>query len=177
MKPGEIPWDMDKRLKCMIHEADMNLTDGKQCKWFVASLLPHLRVALSEQKIGTQAKALEITMRLHEKLMQDTNLVVQQIQTQLQNLCLEFQSMNKDRAVRLKVQEEVWCLKCKSQGHEKYHCPIFANHVGTGGPIRLRPETQVGTSVGSTLLCDIYHIARKHVTYNCHLLQKFLQTL
>ena len=51
----------------------MNLIDGKHCEWFVASLLPHLRVALSQQKIGTQAKALEIVMRLHETPMQDAN--------------------------------------------------------------------------------------------------------
>lgn len=25
MKPGETPWDLDQRLKCMIHEANMNL--------------------------------------------------------------------------------------------------------------------------------------------------------
>lgn len=28
MKPSEAPWDLDQRLKCMIHEANMNLTDG-----------------------------------------------------------------------------------------------------------------------------------------------------
>jgi len=27
MKPWEMPWDLDQRLKCMIHEANMNLTD------------------------------------------------------------------------------------------------------------------------------------------------------
>jgi len=28
MKPGETPWDLDERLKCMICEANMNLTNG-----------------------------------------------------------------------------------------------------------------------------------------------------
>ena len=44
MKPGETPWYLYQRLKCTIHIAKMNLTDGKHRKWFVASLLPHLRV-------------------------------------------------------------------------------------------------------------------------------------
>ena len=79
MKLGETPWDLDQRLKCTIRETNMNVTDGKHREWLVASLLPHLRVALSQQKIGTQAEALEIAMRLHEALMKDGNLGVQQI--------------------------------------------------------------------------------------------------
>jgi len=69
MKPSETPWELDQRLKCKIREANMNLTDGQHCEWFMASLLPHLRVALSQQKITTQEEALEIAMRLHETLM------------------------------------------------------------------------------------------------------------
>ena len=46
MKIGETPWDLDQRLKCIIREANMNLTDGQHHEWFVALLLPHLRVAL-----------------------------------------------------------------------------------------------------------------------------------
>jgi len=33
MKPGETPWDLDQSLKCKIHEANMNLTDGQHNKW------------------------------------------------------------------------------------------------------------------------------------------------
>lgn len=57
----------------------MNLMDRQHHEWFVASLLPHLRVALSQQKITTQAEALEIAMKLHEMSMQDPNMGVQQI--------------------------------------------------------------------------------------------------
>ena len=76
-----------------IHEANMNMTNGQHSKWFVALLLPHLRSALSQQKITTQAEVLEIAMRLYETLMQDPNLGVQQIHVQLKNLCLEMQSL------------------------------------------------------------------------------------
>lgn len=68
----------------------MNLTDNQHCDWFIATLLPRLRFNLSQKKIGTQAKELEITMRLHEALIQDVTLVVQQIHVELHNLYLEF---------------------------------------------------------------------------------------
>ena len=79
MLPSETPWELDQRLKCTIREANMNLTNGEHREWFVASLLPHLSSALLQQNITNQAKALEISMRLHETPMQDPNLVVQQI--------------------------------------------------------------------------------------------------
>lgn len=69
MKPGETPWELDQRLKCEICEANMNLTDGQHRKWLVASLMPHLRVVMSQQNITTQVEALEIAIRLHETLM------------------------------------------------------------------------------------------------------------
>ena len=40
----------------------------------MASLLSHLRSALSQHKITTQVEALEIDIRLHETLMQNPNL-------------------------------------------------------------------------------------------------------
>ena len=46
---------------------------------------------LSQQKLSTQAKALEMEMRLHETPIKDPGLGVQQIHAQLLNLCLEMQ--------------------------------------------------------------------------------------
>ena len=79
MKPRETTWDFDQILKCMIHESNMNLTNWQHREWFLASLLPHLRVVLSQQKSGTQEEALEMVMRLHETPMKDAILGVQQI--------------------------------------------------------------------------------------------------
>lgn len=73
---GETPWDLDQRLKSTICEANMTLTDAQHYVWFVASLTPRLRMALSQQKISTQAKALETAMRLHETPIQDPGLGV-----------------------------------------------------------------------------------------------------
>ena len=93
MLPGETPWDLDQPLKSMIREANMTLTDGQHHAWFVASLTPHLRMTLSQQKLSTQAEALEMAMRLHETPIQDPRLGVQPIHVQQQNLCLEMQCL------------------------------------------------------------------------------------
>lgn len=176
MRHGETPWELDQRLKFQIREGNMNLTDGKHREWFVASLLPHLKVTLSQKMIGTQVEALEIMMRLHETPIQDASLGVQQIHTELQNLFLEFQSLKKNRVVRPKVHEEVWCLKYKIQGHDKEHFPIFANYVAGGGLIHMRLEVEAGPSTGPALWCAIRQVVGKYVTSNFHLLQKFVQT-
>lgn len=43
-------------------------------------------------------EALDIVMRLHEILIQDVSLGAQKIHEKLQNLCLDFQILKKDRA-------------------------------------------------------------------------------
>ena len=50
---GKTPWELDQRLKGMICEANVTLMDGHHCVWFVASLTPHLRTAMSQQKLST----------------------------------------------------------------------------------------------------------------------------
>lgn len=79
MRPSETLWELYRILKRGIHEANMNLLDSQHRDWFIVALLPHLRIYLSQQKIGTQAEALEIAMRLHDSPIQDTSLGVQQI--------------------------------------------------------------------------------------------------
>ena len=83
MLPSKTPLDLDQRLKSMIHEANMTLMDGQHRAWFIASLTPHLRTALSQQKLSTQAEALEMEMRLHETPIEDLRLGFQQIHVQL----------------------------------------------------------------------------------------------
>ena len=173
MLPGETPWDLEQRLKSTIREANMSLTDSQHRTWFVASLTPHLRTTLSQQNISTQAEALEIVMRLHETPIQDPGLGVQQIQAQMQNLCLEMKKLKQEQAPRPEVQEEVWCIKCRSQGHNKDHRLILANYVVMGGPTPLQPEAHAGPSETLVLWCVICEIGGKHTTNNCHLLQKY----
>lgn len=77
MLPGETPWELDQRLKCTIRQANMALIDGQHHEWFLASLTPHLWNVLLQQRLTTQAEALEVVMRLHKTLIQDPNLGVQ----------------------------------------------------------------------------------------------------
>ena len=92
-----------------------------------------------------------------------------------QNLCLEMQNLKQDRTPQPKACEEVWCIKCKAQGHDKDHCPVFTDYLAGGGPMPLRPEAQVGPSAAPALWCAICQIGGKHTTDNCHLLQKYTQ--
>lgn len=172
MLPSETPWELDKRLKCTICKANMTLIDEQHCKWFVASLSPHLRNTLSQQRLITQDEALETVMRLHETPIQDPNVGVQQIHVQLKNQCLEMQSLKQDRTVRPEVHEEVWCIKCKAQGHDKDHCLVFINYLEGGWPMSIRPEVKARSSMAPTLWCDIFQIGGKHVRENYHMLQK-----
>jgi len=82
-------------------------------------------------------------MRLHKTSIQDPNLGVQQIHTQFKNLCLEMQSLQQDMTTHPEACEEVWCIKCKGQGHDKDHYPVFANYLVGGGLMPLRLEAQV----------------------------------
>lgn len=91
----------------MVYEANMTLMDRQHCTWFVVLLMPHLRNGLSQQKMSTQAEALEIIMRLPETPIQGPNLGVQQIHVYLKKLCLEMQSLKQYRTARLEAREEV----------------------------------------------------------------------
>jgi len=115
-------------------------------------------------------------MRLHKTPIQYPSLGMQQIHVKLKNLCLKMQSLKQDRTTHPRVREEVWCIKCKGQGHDKDHCPIFTNYLVGGGPIPLRQEAQAGLSMTPTLWCTIFQVGGKHATNNYHLLQKYMQT-
>ena len=79
-------------------------------------------------------------MTFYETPIQDPNLGVQQIHAQLKNLCLEMQSLKQDMTACSEVREEVWCVKCKGQGHDKDHFPAFMNYLIGGGPMPLKLE-------------------------------------
>lgn len=75
------------------------------------------------------------------------------------------------------MHKDVWCVKCKGQGHDKDHCLVFTNYLEGGGPISLRLEVQEGPSATPTLWCMICQVVGKHAIDNCHLLQKYTQNL
>ncbi len=87
-------------------------------------------------------------MRLEASPIQDMNMGVQQIHSQLTSLHLELESQNKGKEVQTEVHTEVWCLKCKGHGHDKDHCPVYQNYIIGGGPVPLKLENIAGLSMG-----------------------------
>ena len=45
-------------------QVSFEISDAQHKEWFIATLLPHIRVTLTQQRITSQAKALEIVMKL-----------------------------------------------------------------------------------------------------------------
>ena len=83
-----------------------------------------------QQKVTSQSEALEIAMRLEASPMFDSTLGMDQIQKQLVNITLELQSLK----IGKEVQEEVWCTRCRTEGHSKEHYPVFPEYLVSGAP-------------------------------------------
>jgi len=143
---NETAWDVDQRLKCLLGQVNFHISDKQHKECYIATLLPHIRLPLSQQKIGTQTEALEIAMKLEASLVQDTHIGVQQIQPQLASLHMELQYLKKRKEARSKMRSEVWCTKCKVEGHYKDKCPIYHYYVVVGGPNPLNLEPSAGAS-------------------------------
>ena len=60
-----------------------DMSDIQHKKLFITTLLSHIRLLLMQQKIVTQSKALEITMKLEASPVGENVVGINQIQTQL----------------------------------------------------------------------------------------------
>ena len=74
-----------------------------------------------------------------------------------------MQSLKQDRGPRPEARDEVWCIKCKGQGHDKDHYLVFANYLAGGGPMPLRPEAHVGPS---DTHIKVHHLLDKRKTHD-----------
>ena len=97
-------------------------------------------------------------MKLEVSLIQDMNLGVKHIQSQLASMHMELQSLKKGNEVQNEVRAKVWCLKCKGHGHDKDHFPIHQNYLVEGGPIPLKLENIAGLSTRVVPWCSICQI-------------------
>ena len=52
---------------------------------------------------------------------------------------MELQDLNKGKEVNSETHSEVWCTKCKVEGHHKDQCPMFWDYIAAGGPNLLKP--------------------------------------
>ena len=79
------------------------------------------------------------------------------------NLSLQIQDIKKGKDKR----EEVWCIKCKEEGHHKDQCPSFQEYIATWAP------NPCNHGVGPW--CEICR-TRGHRLEECYLLHKYINT-
>ena len=161
--PHESIWDFDPRFKTLLGQINFEFLVQQHQEWFIPALLPHIRFPLMQQKVTSQSEALEIAMRLEASKMSDSTLGMDQLQNQLVNITLELQSLKKGK----EVCKEVWCTKCRIEGHLKEQCPVFMQYLASGAP---NPLPQTGR-----LWCEICRQAG-HRPQDCHMLQKYTKT-
>ena len=73
---------------------------------------------------------MEIAMKLEDSPVDENAVTMTQIQTQLENLKLQLQYIKKGKEHR----EEVWCNRCRTEGHTKDHCSYFLNYLLSSAP-------------------------------------------
>jgi hypothetical protein len=62
-------------------------------------------------------------MKLESTPMGESSSGMSQILSQLTSLSLQVEDMKKDKGKYKR--EDIWCIICKSEGHDKEHCPLF----------------------------------------------------
>jgi len=107
---------------------------------------------------------MEIDIKMEASPLGETRVGLAQIQNQLANLMLQLADIKKGKEVR----EEVWCIKCKGEGHHKEQCPMFQDYLNSGAP---NPLNQ-----GARPWCEICRTRGSHRPESCPLLQKYVST-
>jgi hypothetical protein len=124
-KVVELVWEFDQRFKTLTGRLTFQIPDEQNKEWFIASLLPHIRVPLMQQKISSQAKALEITMKLESAPMGESNSGMSQILSQLTSLSLQVKDMKKDKGKEKR--EDIRCVRCNKKAMTRSTSPYFMN--------------------------------------------------
>jgi hypothetical protein len=90
-------WEFDQRFKTLTGCLTFQIPDEQNKEWFIAAVLPHIRVPLMQQKIASQPKSLEIAMKLESTSMGESSSSISQIMSQLTSLSLQVEDMKKDK--------------------------------------------------------------------------------
>ena len=83
-----------------------------------------------QQKIESQTEALELPTKLEASPISDGAAGMVQIQPQLANLMIQLQDIKKGK----ESHEDLWCTKCRTDGHTKDNCTTFMNYISFGAP-------------------------------------------
>ena len=104
-----------------------------------------------------------MVMKLEASPLAESSTGMATLQNQLANLTLQLHEIKKGK----EVAQEIWCTKCKAQGHTKDNCPVFVEYLASGAPNPL-PNTH-------RPWCELCRTIR-HPPQQCPLLQKYVQT-
>ena len=100
-------------------------------------------------------------MKLETTPVED-NSGIAQIQAQLAEMALELHEMKKGKSIH----KEVWCTRCRKEGHDKEQCPVLRNYMNTGVPNPFNPNV---------LYCEICRTTGQHRPEDLYLLQRYVQ--
>ncbi len=75
---------------------------------------------------------------------------------------LELRDMRKGKVFH----EEVWCTRCKTEGHDKEQCPALRNYLNTGAPSPFN---------NNVLYYEIYRKTGQHRPRDFYFLQRYVQ--
>jgi hypothetical protein len=114
------------------------------------------------QKIFLQAEALKITMKLQSSPMGESILGMSQILSQLTILSLQVEDMKKDKGKDKR--EDIWCIRFKSEGHDKENCPLFHEYLASGATSPLNQITLPW--------CEVCR--NQHCPGECYYLKKYV---
>ena len=78
-------------------------------------------------------------MKLESTPMGESISGMSQILSQLTSLPLQVKDMKKEKGKYKR--EGIWCVRCRSEGHDKEHCPLFNEYLAFGAPSPLKQVT------------------------------------
>ena len=128
--PIESVWDFDQKFKALIDQVSFEFAPEQHKEWLIAALLPHIRLLLMRQKLQMQDDTLDMAMKLEASPLAESSTGMATLQNQLANLTLQLHELKKGK----EVVQDIWCVKCKAQGHTKDNCPVFVEYLVTGAP-------------------------------------------
>ena len=96
-KPTEIVWEFDQKFKTLLDQVSFDIAPQQHQEWFIAALLPHIRLLLMQQKVASQVEALEITMKLEASLIAEISAGWHKYKTNLQILPCSSRILRKVR--------------------------------------------------------------------------------
>jgi hypothetical protein len=103
-------------------------------------------------------------MKLESSPMGESSSGMSQILSQLTSLSLQVEDMKKDKVKDKR--EDIYCVICIFEAHDKEHYPLFYDYMASGASI---PFKQVNLP-----WCDVCR--NKHHPGECYYIHKYVQT-